>query len=170
MIFLTESHFTGLLSIPESGTIGLAVMLIDTFEVDVMIACLGFDLYINFRDGLLETSPEQRWIDLRDGAIYQDSNEVKHQWLGMANLSKYFVWFHATQSIQTQSTPTGEKKADNLNSEPASADRKLCKEWNNGVKQLIELRRFIYQMNQNKPDTYKNFNPKKFDYINVYGF
>lgn len=170
MIFLTESHFTGLLSIPESGTIGLTEILVDTFESDVMIDCLGFDLYINFRDGLLETSPEQRWIDLRDGAIYQDSDGVKHQWHGMANLSKYFVWFHATQSTQTQSTPTGEVMADNLNSKPASVDGKLCRAWNRGVKQLIELHRFIYQMNKNQPDTYKNFNPKKIDYINVYGF
>lgn len=84
-------------------------------EKEALKSLLGLTLYEAFIDGLNEDYPEQRWLDLRDGAQYQYSLRT-YEWVGMNEMLVPFVfseWVRDDDSILT-GVGTGKSKTENL--------------------------------------------------------
>jgi len=117
---------------------------ITKIEKEVLISFLGYDLYKAFIEGLEAGSPEQKWLDLRDGCEYQvedeNGNDVYVQWIGLMNTEKksmlaYFVYYFWMRLSQTTNTPSGEfKTVDENNVAPPNSlyNQKVVSAYNKG--------------------------------------
>ena len=54
---------------------------------------LGNELYYEFDTGISLPTPDQKWLDLRDGADFTTSDGKNLKWLGLKNLLKFFVFY-----------------------------------------------------------------------------
>lgn len=76
---------------------------------------LGHSLYSAFIEGLNVTSPaipDQKWIDLRDGANFTveiNSKNVTLHFEGVKELLKYFTWSAYQKDLQVKYTSSGAK-------------------------------------------------------------
>jgi hypothetical protein len=62
-------------------------------EADCLKALLGETFYAAFVQGLaVEPTPDQRWIDLRDGVKYIGPNgQIKYTWVGMKKIMRPYI-------------------------------------------------------------------------------
>jgi len=54
----------------------------EDYEAAILKEILGVELYNEFIDALEEDYPEDKWTDLRDGALYQEG-EISYEWKGL---------------------------------------------------------------------------------------
>lgn len=72
-------------------------------EKEQLKKLLGKPLYDAFIEGLEDLTPEQRWIKLRDGDVYEYI-DVEYEWFGMKSLLKPFIysqWLRYTYQAHT---------------------------------------------------------------------
>lgn len=74
-------------------------------EADCLKAILGETFYDAFVLGLQAPTPEQRWLDLRDGVKYTGPNgQIKYKWAGMKKIMRPYIvamWTKATYDSNT---------------------------------------------------------------------
>jgi hypothetical protein len=138
---------------------------INTGEPEILIKCLGFDLYKQFSTALSGT-PDQKWLDLRDGKDYQ-VNSLSYRWRGFANANKQsiianYVWFIFT--LNSEYYQSGFRKAETENSNLVNPRQRQCNVYNEMVNWLAELHHFI----TNNISDYPNYNPEKINKINIF--
>lgn len=94
-MFTTAADFNVIpYSIPNlagSGPINTFNTYVDEHEEDILKSLLGKTLYDAFIAGLDEDYPEQRWVDLRDGATYVHQYKT-YEWVGMKKMLKPFIF------------------------------------------------------------------------------
>lgn len=89
------------------------------FEKEILIKCLGYDLYSAFITALSGT-PDQKWVELRDGKEYTQDG-VKVKWNGLINTDKesliaYYVYYKFLTSSSRFASSNGVKLINNENS------------------------------------------------------
>lgn len=85
MSFTDKTYFNGDLHISQLQQTAVQEKLdyfISIYEPECLKKLLGYKFWKEFTDGLLEASPEQKWLDLRDGAEFTGSNGRLKKWMG----------------------------------------------------------------------------------------
>lgn len=155
-MFINKSYFIGEVDIPNTDyedVIGLIDKLIKEHEPKFLQDILGYDLYKQFITGLAATTPEQKWIDLRDGKEFQALDGRLYKWEGFKNdttlqspIAEY-VFFKWVKLTHSQSTNNGQVKTENENSSAFSPRYKMVSVWNSMVEKNWILYQFL-QANQ----------------------
>jgi len=175
MAFCTSSDFVGNLNIDTSSPEILAALneCIAEVENNILINyTLGYRLYTDFLAGMAIVTPAQKWIDLRDGKVFEVEIqgvpiEIKYE--GIANMLKYFVYFefrkytnenftnltNVLQQTQNAATQTPVYKLANVYNEGAWLNGKIQTDYE--VYSIVpSVFNFIYTTN-NKSMTYGNW-------------
>jgi len=93
-MIIDKTYFKGLLSVNKANATEQLNLddNISKYEKKYLEMALGSELYDAFITGLAETTPDQKWIDLRDGATYSiiDNNGITRtiKWNGLINTEK----------------------------------------------------------------------------------
>ena len=77
---------------------------------------LGYQLYSEFDAAIVGGSPEQKWIDLRDGADFTGKdftgNDITLHWNGLAEMLKYLIFGDYIENQKFTVSDTGLKSID----------------------------------------------------------
>ena len=129
-----------------TGTLKLAIHdskavdfnnIVTEYQETYLQKLLGEYLYQLFIAAIDGGSPEQKWVDLRDGAdftVSYNGSDLILKWLGLKNMLKYFMFFEYKKQNVSTDTITGESKKQNLNSVFALESRKMNDSFNKGLK------------------------------------
>lgn len=143
----------------------LVDVYIPDMEVEYLKKALGYPLYKAFVDGLAETTPAQKWLDLKNGKEYT-KNDKTYNWGGFANTEKqspiaYYVYAEYQTNYATTTFNVGEARPQVQNSVNASPGGKIFKAW-------VEMKRLncdLYEYLEEYKDTYPEY-----DRCRVYDF
>lgn len=86
MSFIDKTYFIGDLHISQlqqSAVVDRLNYFISIYEPECLKKLLGYELWKAFTDGLLEDSPAQKWLNLRDGAEFTGYNGRLKKWEGL---------------------------------------------------------------------------------------
>lgn len=108
------------------------------FQKEILIDLLGYDLYKAYKEGIASQTPEQKWIDLRDGKEFSfnlNGKTINTKWNGFENEDKesfisyyiYCFWVRKTMQILTN---VGVTSSNVENSTAVNAERKIVTAWN----------------------------------------
>lgn len=132
---------------------------INKHEPKILKRVLGYNLYKDFISGLAEVTPLQKWIDLRDGEEYTDSNNNLQYYDGIENLIANYVYGKIIENIQQYATDSGIVDANLDNALKADPNWKIVSTWNVMIDEKIYLDEFIISQNKLVENTYENFTP-----------
>jgi len=141
---------------------------IDKHEPDILRQILGYSLYKAFITGLDVATPDQKWIDLRDGSEYTDSSGDLEKYDGISIIIADYVYYKIISNIQNNPTDSGVVSAELENAKITSPRTKLVFAWNDMVKRKCFMDEFIIQKNNETPDTYENFKMSEIELKNTY--
>lgn len=158
MPLLQPDYFTGEIAIgqiEQSYVADNVQLFIDQYESEFCIDLLGTDLYTDLLAGLEETTPLQKWIDL------------KNQLLPM--VSRY-VYFYYMQNQITHPMGIGTVTVNSELSSVVNPAQKQVTAWN---KMVLLRNDFVKNIDKNtydiKPNYYYNNKVNKYSAINPYG-
>jgi len=149
MSFTDSTYYKGSIKLPTAITEGDLNddfdLLIEQTEEKILVDLLGYDLYKSFILGLAETTPLQKWLDLRDGKEYTvvdgEGRTVIVKWGGLINAEKksllaFFVYCEYLENDFLHTSTSGANKQNGQNSERATIsdlNTKSRKAWNSGL-------------------------------------
>jgi hypothetical protein len=142
--------------------------LIIRFEPEIIEKCLGFSLKNDFYAGLGIVPIAQKWLDLRDGIVYQIDG-ISYQWIGFKNEAKksiisYFIYVEYLAQKTKSIVGSGGKINQSENGQTVDTFVEQCRAFNRGIELMKQLDTFINYSNEQTPDTYPNYemnNPGK---------
>jgi len=147
---IDSTYFTGEITIPNlDKAANLATLNADiiTYEKEILIDALGYQLYSDYITNIALESPAQKWLDLRDGAEFSFDfcgKTVTRKWIGLENSEKksLIAYFTYAMSLRNKSqTLTGVGVVVGLaeNSQVIDSSRKLVNAWNRFIEQYGEV-------------------------------
>ena len=150
MSLIDTTYFVGDISLPVSTNSNISSNLtnsITRYEDEILKKLLGYELWRDFKAGIAEDEPDQKWIDLRDGAEFSFEywgHTITTKWNGLVNIDKisliaYYVYYKHKRNNETHSTGLGEVKAKGVNSEAVSSLSKLIWSFNSMVELYGEI-------------------------------
>lgn len=145
----------GAIAIPNLKDENLANLnsYIDIYEDVYFNKMLGIELKNEFLTGLEAATPEQRWLDLRDGVEYVVDDKT-YQWIGFINIAKLspianYVFCKLIQDEQTRNTGLGEVNPTTENGSVVFPYRRMGLVWS----QMAEWNRSLFHfLNENEAD------------------
>lgn len=165
MPFIDNTYFKGRIYLADiqtgnSPVVGNTVTVdyIALYEPEYLKKALGYNMYKAFTDGLaVIPTPEQRWIDLRDGKEYT-VNDVTYKWNGFKNSEKvspiaYYVYCQYLDTQATNVTGIGTVVNNKQNATSVSPASKIFSAWHN----MNELNCSLYHFLHENVDTYPEF-------------
>lgn len=178
MPLIDRTYFIGEINLPNTNQTAVQEnidFLISKREPELLIALFGYAMYKAFIAGLLEDPVPQRWVDLRDGVDYTDTDGTLRHWMGLVavdgevkeSLIANYVYYWFTRKEATQTTGVGEVVTKTENSARVSPMAKQVRVWNEMVDWIAELFNFL----QVKKEDYPEWKPDiigEFDYINAF--
>lgn len=152
MILIDASYFIGQITIAQVETPPVSENLqlfIEKYEPEILRKLLGKDFYRAFVNGLQAPTPEQRWIDLRNG--------VEDEWMGFTNDLKQsiianYVYYWYTRDQASQTVGMGESLPKAENAERFSFANKQVRAWNEMVDWIHELYHFLREHQAEYPE------------------
>lgn len=160
---ITKDYFINDINLPAQNLENIQNW-IDKFEKEILIKTLGYQLYNEFITGLAEEEPLQKWLDLRDGKIFE-INGIKYKWNGLLNDDKismlsYYVFSEYINNLSQTIGTNGVYKILSENADGISPSNLIVQSWNNAKKlQLLSkesIFNFILYTNA-KEMTYDNW-------------
>lgn len=157
MSLINDTYFQqGLIAIPNLRDENLANLnsYIDIYEPIYLNKLLGIKLKNEFLTGLEAETPEQRWLDLRDGVEYEVS-DVVYKWQGFTNVIKKspianYVFCKQLQDSQTRSSGVGEVKPEVENGSVINPYYRIGSVWT----EMAEWNRELYMFLKEKEADY----------------
>lgn len=167
---IDNTYFVRELSLPTDQIAAELTSYIDRFEPEILTKILGYDLKKAFVDALAGT-PDQKWIDLRDGKEYQQDS-VYRKWRGFKNTTKEslianYVFYQYTIYGSEFNSTFGLKQVNSENSTFADYRRKQARVYNQMVDWISELDDFI-QYSNSITETYPNYEPEVIRKVNIF--
>ena len=178
------SYFKGLIEIPfdNKDTSEFESVYIDVYEKEILIRLLGYTLYKEFTEALATGTPDQKWIDLRDGVEYTvtvDQVDYTVKWNGLQNAEKIslitdWVYFNWLRQNNEQLTGLGVSSANKENATDFDSNFKKVQSHNrcaelSGNECNEKLEPTLYNYLSNNEDLYSNWVFKELEKINVLG-
>lgn len=162
MAFIDHTFFVGEINIPNLSNEDVAERLtsfITYHEERLLRDIMGHPLWKAFSDGIAMGSPDQKWLDIRDGKQYTSLDGYPHQWDGLVYktdskikkslIANYVYWMWQRDNV-SQTVAIGEVAAKAENSVVISPKVKMITAWNQMVDWIRELHYFLWS----NPDTY----------------
>lgn len=157
-MIVSTSDFIGMIELAQvnsSVDIGVSVeypvqsdlnILITIKEPEVLTKLLTFTFYRLFRDGLAATTPEQRWLDLRDGKEWtNDGGTTYFDFVGLKKLAAQYIYFYYQRKEATQTTGVGEAVNKTENATRISPIQKQVTAWNDMVEMVKQAYHYLNQ-------------------------
>lgn len=147
MAILTTADFEGEFELPVGQYINSKIDLyITQVEEDYLTDLLGHRLYSEFIAALAGT-PDQKWVDLRDGDTYGTDDEFKFK--GLKQMLKYFTYYEYMRYAEVQNSKIGNVVNDATNAEPAGTLGKMVikRMYNKGVDIYCDAINYILDKN-----------------------
>lgn len=155
-MLLDKTYFVGEINIPNTSNQSVLERLnffIAKYEEQLLRALLGDGLYKAYTDGLAANDP--KYIAIRDGKDYTDSNAKAYNWMGLRKESTkqslianyvYYWWLRDKVSI---TTGVGEADVKTDSADKISPAAKMTKAWN----EMVEWNRsLMFFLDINKDD------------------
>lgn len=149
-MIIDYTYFVGKTILPQVGnTEGRSTVesFIETYETEYLKKVLGYDLWKAFTDGIEGSgTPDQRWVDLLEGAEYTCQSHTK-LWPGFeakpSPISQYVYYqFMQDGAINNTLVGTATQAVDNNNK--VAPFEKMIDAWNDMVELNILLWNFLY--------------------------
>jgi hypothetical protein len=160
MALIDASYFIGEINIPSTGAQDVAQRLglfIEQYEPQLLRDVLGYPLYKAFAAGLAAGSPDQRWVDLRDGKEYPDYSGYTQRWDGILikksptvlkqSMIANFVYWHWMRNQVSISTNIGEVAPASENSIVITPASKMVRAWNQMIDWICQMHEYL-QINE----------------------
>lgn len=168
---IDNTYFIIDISLPVDEISAELTSYITRFEKEILISSLGYDLYNQFATALAGT-PDQKWVDLRDGKTYVVDGITK-KWDGFINTDKksliaYYVYFQYLRYSSSYMATSGVKVSNSENSINISPIIKQVDAYNSCVDMVNELDEFVLWSNDQDPATYANYEPALMEKINQF--
>jgi hypothetical protein len=121
---------------------------IDIYEDQFLHKALGYGLFKAFKAGLQETTVEQKWKDLNEGAEFTYNSRLS-KWNGFVTESKLspianYIFCEFMEDKIAENTPAGIVVPKTENSYREDGRQKIVMAWNEMVEYLYDLRKFLY--------------------------
>ena len=86
-MLIDRTYFVGEINIPNTNGANGDVLdlFIDKYEAEFLQKALGYELYKEFKNGLVQDPVAQKWRDLLEGAEYTFNSRL-HKWNGLISL------------------------------------------------------------------------------------
>lgn len=144
MSLIDTTYFVRDINVPLSANATLNTNFtnsINRYEDEILKMLLGYSLWKEFKAGLEEESPAEKWTNLRDGAEFSftfDGQTITTKWEGLANDSKisliaYYVYYMHRKFNDTEFTGLAERKSRSKDYIPVSPLHKLVWAYNSMV-------------------------------------
>ena len=175
MALIDDSYFIGEISLPNiSRWINTFNQLINKYEKEVLTDLMGYPLYTLFSAGIAEETPDQIWLDIRDGKEFSfeyDGVTVTRKWNGLINADKvsliaYYCYYKIIFESLTDTTGIGEVLGNPENSVNKDNIAKAVNAWN----KFIDLYGYTCGYDFSKfNDTYYTFTdrPSAYNFLNA---
>lgn len=176
MALIDDSYFVGSINIPNVDRfINSFNDRLEEYEKEVLIDLLGYQLYNDFILGISEVTPEQRWLDLRDGGVEFtftfDGHEVTRKWDGLINdeqksLIAYYSYYRFIYESQSSTSGIGEVIGNAENSTRVDNIRKSVSAWNEFLRLYGDTCNYYFSKFN---ETYYTFNdePSAYNFLNA---
>ena len=174
---IDDTYFVGELNIPNTSQPAVLADLnqaIDTYEREILIELLGYSLYKEFTTAIAGETPDQKWLDLRDGAEFTfnlGEHTITTKWEGLINASKrsliaYYVYFKKVHiDMRSAAGVGGVIQTKTENSVIVSPDKVLLRVWDKmlalygDVEDRYQWYRYCFHK-YSGPDGYAHVNDK----------
>jgi len=177
MSLIDQSYFVGDIALPNLDEVSNTIQdTIDRYEEECLKNLLGHQLYEAFILGLEEPSPDQEWIDLRDGKEFTfevDGHTVTEKWNGLINndrvsLISYYVYYKYRYENLSTTTSINDVQGIAENATKVNDTRKMVYAWNRGIElsgSITPWEDYFYKYD----DTYEFFNdlPSAYNFLNA---
>lgn len=106
----------------------------DQEEAIILKQLMGSVLYEQFTLGLADLVPDQKWIDLRDGAAYTYGG-TNYLYYGVKAFLRPYIWYRWTGDGEIKKAQSGGNLAVAENSEKVSLSMPLARAYNDFLSQ-----------------------------------
>lgn len=177
MPLIDRTYFIGEINLPNTNQTAVQEnidYLISKREPELLTQLFGYGMYKAFIAGLQEDPVPQRWIDLRDGVDYTDTDGEERHWMGLVakvdepkeSLIANYVYYWFLRKEATQTSGVGETVTKTENSVRTSPVAKQVRAWNEMVTWIGELFNFLQVKKADYPEwkpvdscQWENLNP-----------
>jgi hypothetical protein len=107
-------------------------------EAELLKNLLGYTLATEFLDGMAEDDPEQKWLDLRDGApftVKSNESNIILKFAGVKELLKKVIWAEFQLDNQVEYSATGAKLNDSDNTTFSENATKINDIYNKAIRE-----------------------------------
>lgn len=179
---IDSTYFTEIIAVPSSKYGNDIDTYINRYEEEILTGLLGYSLYKDFIAGIGVGSPDQKWLDLRDGVEYEinyngDTRTVK--WNGLINAAKvsliaFYIYWQYKKVNTTITTNVGGVDPKSENSVRVIERQKLVEVWNRMIAIYgrctdSELKPTAYNfLNEHFEDDYPNWEFTEEDRVNEF--
>lgn len=169
---IDTSYFINEISLPVDQVSAELTSYITKYEKEILIKCLGYDLYKAFITGLSSGTIAQKWLNLRDGLDYID-NGITYNWPGLINTSKesliaYYVFYKYLAGTNSFNSALGQKVVNSENSGNISPVNKQVDAFNRCSSLVDMLGTYINYANGVDSSTYPNYDPEVIGIANIF--
>ena len=177
MSLINQSYFVGDIALPNLDEVSNSFQdTMDRYEEEILKSLLGYQLYKAFIAGIGEVTPDQKWIDLRDGGVeftFDFCGEtITQEWNGLINsdlvsLISYHVYYKYRYENLSTTTSINDVMGIAENATKVNDTRKMVYAWNRVLSLYGEIP--IFSGFTKYSDTYEYFTdePSCFNFINA---
>lgn len=178
MPLIDRTYFIGEINLPNTNQPAVQEnidYLISKREPELLTQLFGYAMYKAFISGLQEDPVPQRWIDLRDGVVYTDTDGEERRWMGLVakvdepkeSLIANYVYYWYMRKEATQTSGVGETVTKTENSVRISPVAKQVRAWNEMVGWIWEMFNFLDAKQVDYPE-YKPVNRCDWEDVNIF--
>ena len=169
-----EKRLLALPGLSDTWTREQLIDYISEFEDKYLDEMLGVKLKNQFLTGLEAATPDQIWIDLRDGKEY-DISGITYRWQGFLNDKKLspianYIFCNMTTDNQFMNTGIGEARSTAENATIITPQYRISVVWSEMAKLNCDLANFLTEFESDYPDWNFSYNTSLMKLDNVLGF
>ena len=152
MALINSSYFIGEKSIPNTSypeVAGIVSNLIAIHEKDFLIKLLGYELFKLFIAGIAVGSPDQRYLDIKNGVEFTGLDGRLKKWEGLVDATTFkspiadYVYYHYLRQVANNASGVGQVQATVENSMIVSSAKQQARSYNNMVTKCMLFVEFM---------------------------
>jgi hypothetical protein len=183
MSLIDNTYFVGDIALPNLGEVPNTFQdTMDRYEEESLKSLLGYQLYNAFIAGIAEETPDQKWLDLRDGVEFTFDfcgETITQKWNGLINAEKvslisYYVYYQYRYENISTTTSINDVQGMPENATKVNDTRKMVYAWDKGLNLYGEIASWFffskysntYEFYTDEPSAYNFLNANRADYDN----
>ncbi len=159
-LLITFDDFSGEIALPDDEQLRADLSpYIDRHEKEFLIKLLGEHLYLEFKDGLAEETPAEKWVKLRDGEEYAVDG-LRREYDGLRDGLAHFIFWAFVRETTLKITPMGLIEEDTETGDLANDSKRtsyLQRMYNLGIEAYMKAQDYIEAQNDLDAATYPEY-------------